>query len=262
MCPPGARPAAWHPWHRLAAPAPGVTRRGGGLHRGGDGWMVLGRDPARVDLLVVHRAAGPCGRGVAGHRHQHVQPGGPCCGHGVQPVDLGDRLLRRLAHRQPAVEPERETVRHGAVARRVQHRPARRAGAPAHHRVVEHPLTTGVAGCCFGEDRPAVLQRVQPQGRHRAVARPADHGDLDLHPAALPAIDAQRALHRIARALGEDHHVGHQIGRCSRQHVAHQVAGPAAVVVLLRDGGVGAHHAPPQRTLVAQLEEDLGGDDL
>ena len=94
------------------------------------------------------------------------------------------------------------------------------------------------------------------------MAGAAGHHDLDLHPAALAAVDPQGPLLRVARALGEDDDVRDELGRGAGEDVAHQVEGAAAVVVLLGRGGVGAHDDAAKRPLRRELEQDLRRDDL
>ncbi len=86
--------------------------------------------------------------------------------------------------------------------------------------------------------------------------------DLDLHPAALAAVDAERAVAGAARALGQDQHVGDPIWRGAGQLAAHHEHRTAAVVVLFGDGGVAAHHGARERALGAQSAQDAGCQDL
>ena len=182
----------------------GVTTAAVGLDRGADRRVVLGRQPAPVDLRVVGQVAAPGLLAVGRDRHVDPQPGRARRAHGVERLDVAHGLLRRLADREPAVEAEREPLGHGAVARRVEPRPGGRARAVAEERVVEEALARVVAPRGLGHDRAAVLERVQALPRHRAVAGAAGDHDLDLHPPALAAVDAERALLRVAGALGED----------------------------------------------------------
>jgi hypothetical protein len=63
----------------------------------------------------------------------------------------------------------------------------------AEERVVEEAvaLLVGLGGLL--DDGASVLERVLPLPGHGAVARLARDGDLDLHPPALAAVDAERA---------------------------------------------------------------------
>ncbi len=64
-----------------------------------------------------------------------------------------NRLLRRLPHREAPVEPEREALRHRAVARGVEHGPRGRTRTSPEERMVSEAVTGGVASGRFGEDR-------------------------------------------------------------------------------------------------------------
>ena len=94
------------------------------------------------------------------------------------------------------------------------------------------------------------------------MARLARDGDLDLHAAALAAVDAERPLGRVAGPLRQDHGVGDQLRRRSRQDLPHQVLRPAAVVVLLGDRPVGTDDRAGKRPLRRELEQDLRRHDL
>ena len=128
--------------------------------------------------------------------------------------------------------------------------------------MVQEAVARVVPARSLGHDGAAVLQRVQTLPRHRAVAGAARHRHLDLHATALAAIDPERALLRVARALRQDHHVGHQLRGRSGQHLAHQVERPAAVVVLLLHRPVGADDRAAQRAQRRQLQQDARGHDL
>ena len=78
----------------------------------------LGRDPAEVDLGVAQLESAPRRLVVGRHAHFDLEP---CVAGGLhrrEPFDVSDGALGRLANGEPAVEAEREAIRHGAIARR------------------------------------------------------------------------------------------------------------------------------------------------
>ena len=215
-----------------------------------------------VDLLVAGHVALPGRLVVQRDPDLHVEARLARRRHRLQVRDVRDRLRRGLAHGEAPIEAEDEAVGHGAVARRLEPRPRRRARAGAEELVVLEADAVAVGLGRLGEDGAPVLQRVPALPRHRAVARAPGDGDLDLHPPALSAVDAQGALRRVAGALGEQDHVGDDVGGRAREDLPGDVLGPAAVVVLLGRGGVRANDHAVERAFAGQLQHDLRGHDL
>ncbi len=204
-----------------------------GRHRRLDRGVLLRRDPAQIDLRIVENVALPAGLRIDRHADLDLEAGRARLGHRGEPLDVGHRLLGRLADGEAPVEAEHEAVRHRAVARRIEIRPGGRAGAVAEECVVEEALALLVFLGRLLDDGAAELERVEAFPRHRAVAGAARHRHLDLHAAALAAIDAERALLGVAGRVGEDDDVGNELGLRARQHVAHDVHRAGAVIVLL-----------------------------
>ena len=228
----------------------------GGLH----GRVLLGGEPAQVDLGVVQDKTLPGGVGVGGDGDLHREAGLAGDGHGVESFDIGAGLLGRLTDGQATVEAEGELLGHGAVAGGVQLGPGGGAGAVAQELVVlEADALVVLVGGLF-QDGAAELQGVLAFPGHGAVAGLALDRDLDLHAAALATVDAQGAVLGAAGAVREDDHIGHHGGSGGGEDVAVEVHGAGAVVVLFADRGVGVHDHALEGTLGLQLQHDLGGD--
>src|ERR1019366_3546948 len=211
---------AWLLAESAALASGGDVRRDDAAIRGDgglNGRMLLGCEPAHVDLRVVEDEAGPRRLVVSRHGDVDRQPRRPRGGHGGKTFDVGHRLLGCLSDREAPVEAEDEALGDGAVARRVEAGPRGRARAVPQERVVEEAVPRVVTLRRFDEDGRAPFQRIPPFPRHRSVAGFPGHAHLDLHAAALTAVDPERPLRGIARALREDDDIGDELRRGSRQ---------------------------------------------
>ena len=226
------------------------------LHRG----VLLGGEPAQVDLGVVEDVALPGGVGVGGDGDLHREASLAGHGHGVEGFHIGAGLLRGLADGQATVEAEGELLGHGAVAGGVQAGPGGGAGAVAQERIVLEADARIVLVGRFLDDGAAKLQGVLAFPGHGAVAGLALDRDLDLHAAALATVDAQGTVLGATGAVREDHHIGHHGGSGGGEDLAVEVHGAGAVIVLFADRGVGVHDHALEGTLGLQLQHDLGGN--
>ena len=231
-----------------------------GGHSGLHGRVLFGGEPAQVDLGVVEDIALPGGVRVGGDGDLHREASLAGHGHGVEGFDIRAGLLGGLTDGQATIEAEGELLGHGAVAGGVQAGPGGGAGAVAQERIVLEADARIVLIGSFLHDGAAELQGVLAFPGHGAVAGLALDRDLDLHAAALAAVDAQGAVLGAAGAVREDHHIGHHGGRGGGEDLAVEVHGAGPVVVLFADRGVGVHDHALEGTLGLQLQHDLGGD--
>ena len=111
-----------------------------------DGRVLLGGDPAEVDLRVVEDVALPARVGVDRDGDLDRQAGLAGDGRRRRGASTSAHgLLGRLADGQAAVEAEDELLGDGAVARRVEAGPGGGAGAVAEERVVQEAVALVVA---------------------------------------------------------------------------------------------------------------------